>query len=388
MTTISFPSSFLPMQQSTTSNFLKFLQYGAFTGFLVILCLIFKEEYMEHQPASAPNTQKTTTTADYFTNDQPQQYFKNSVNDTLSGINSNETVVVGCDCPSLLYSTENITLVRHGENTPVFVPESLSPMLPDILDKLYENRHDDQDNGILITIAGYAMRHELYNWIEFLKEAKEERFVIFCTDLSLYTHLIVTGLEDKAVFIPDDWFVDDLELFRNTSTNILDNSIPRLSHVKTWVLQRLAYTGGISNVLYLDVNQIMLHARTREYIQTLLHIRWDTQLIATQDTTNQHIINTGLMMIRTDAGQVKRLIASALQIQETYPQLTQQEAFNSALEQLDLHVKSGITVLLDIIHFPNGVNYFENNLSGSRGIEPYIVHANHKVNTRHTLSTY
>lgn len=337
--------------------------------------MIYKEEYIEHQPASAPNTQKTT--ADYFTNDQPQQHFKNSINDTLSGLNINETAV-DCDCPSLLYSTENITLVRHGENTPVFVPESLSPMLPDILDKLYENRHDDQDNGILITIAGYAMRHELYNWIEFLKEAKEERFVIFCTDLSLYTHLIVTGLEDKAVLIPDDWFMDDLELFRNTSTSMLDNSVPRLSHVKTWVLQRLAYTGGISNVLYLDVNQIMMHARTREYIQTLLHIRWDTQLIATQDTTNQHIINTGLMMIRTDAGQVKRLIASTVQIQETYPQLTHGEAFNSALEQLDLHVKSGITVLLDIIHFPNGVNYFENNLSGSRGIEPYIVHANHK----------
>jgi hypothetical protein len=160
---------------------------------------------------------------------------------------------------------------------------------------------------------------------------------------------------------------------------MLDNHIPRLSHVKTWVLQRLAYTAGISNIFYLEVNQIMMHTRTKEYIQTLMNIRWDTQLIATQDSLDQHTVNTGLVMIRPDANAAKRLLASTIQIQELDARFDQQEAFNMALDQLDLHVKSGITVLLDVIHFPNGEQYFEKNLSASKGIQPYIVHVNHKV---------
>lgn len=350
--------------QQNSSKLTTYLTIGISIGFIVLLGLIYK---IELDSSNIPtNSKKTTTTADYFIDDQQQQSFKHLLNDTLDD----------CQCPSSLYSTENIALIKHGENSPVFVPESLSPMLPDILDKIYENKLDD---GILVTVAGYAIKNEVYNWIELLKEAEEEKFIIFCTDMNLYTLLIVTGHEDKAVLIPDDWFINDLELFRNTTTNLLDNTVPRLSHIKTWILQRLAYTKGINNVLMLDINQIMLHARTREYIQTLLHIRWDTQLIATQDDLNQHVINTGLMMIRSDAAQVKRLIANTIQIQEEYTHLNQQEALNKAMEQLDLNVKSGMIVLLDIIHFPNGVNYFDKDLSGSRGIEPYIIHANHKV---------
>ena len=335
--------------------------------------MIYKLEYA--QPSPKANVEKTMS--DYFIDDQPlQQNFQRVVNGSIDPNNISNTTL--CSCPSDLYTIENITLVRHGENTPVFVPEALSPIQPDIRDKLLENRHDEKDNGVLITIGGYAMLNEVYNWIELLKESNEDRFVVFCTDESLYTHLIITGYESQAVLIPDDWFLYDRELFRNTATSMLDNTLPRLSHIKTWVLQRLMYTEGISNVLYLDVNQIMLHARTREYIQTLLHIRWDTQLIATHDSLNQSIINTGLVMIRTNAGKLKRLFASTIQIQEKYPQLTQQEAFNSALDQLDLNVKSGMLVLLDVIHFPNGKNYFEKDISKSKGIQPYIIHANHK----------
>ncbi|GAA5801781.1 hypothetical protein EDC94DRAFT_591330 [Helicostylum pulchrum] len=333
-----------------------YFKYGLSVGFMGLIILI---SYVELNKNTI--TPKKTS-ADYFVEDQ--HFFSNS-----SSVNP---TVDGCNC---LFSTENMTLVPHGENVPVFIPDALSPMEPDILDKIAANRRDD---GILITIAGYAMRNELYNWIELLKEAREDSFIVFCTDPKLYLHLIVAGYEDKAVLIPDDWFISDLELFRSTENNMLDNYLPRLSHIKTWVLQRLSYVKNVNNVFLLDVNQIMVHARTREYLQTLLHIRWDTQLITTQDSLDQHVFNTGLIMMRTDAGEAKRLLENTVQIQEIKPGLTQQEALNKAMDKMELHVKTGMTVLLDVLHFPNGIGYFENNLSGSKGIEPYIIHINHK----------
>jgi hypothetical protein len=392
------------MQQNTSKSII-FLKYGVSIGFLALFFLVYQTEYnhipaveQEELPAagtkSTKNLQKVSS-ADFLIDEQPQQqqYFNNSAattpallyNGTISLTNGS---FLACSCPTplpaSLYSTENMTIVRHGEKQPIFVPDYISPLQPDIFDKIMAMRHHDkirefEDNGILITIAGYAMKHELYNWIELLNSVKEDRFIVFCTDLKIYVHLIVAGYEDYAVYIPDDWFLGDLHLFRDTEYDMLDNEIARLSHVKTWVLQRLVYTRGINNVLYLDVNQVMLHARTREYITTLLNIRWDTELIASQDTNSQKLLNTGLLMLRTDTKSVKRLLANTMQIQETKPNLTQQQAFNLAVDQLDLHLKNGNTVLLDIMHFPNGVNYFEKNLSGSKGIEPYIVHVNHKV---------
>lgn len=359
------------MQSMTFAYF----KYGLSIVFVVSILLTYQVQLNRNVIKTTTSPKKVS--ADFFIDDQ-QQHFK-TINSSSSlpnsTLKSNETLPT-CICPSSLYSTDNITLVPYGENTPLFVPELLSPIQPDILEKILINR---QDHGILVTVAGYAMRMELYNWIDLVKKADEKSFIVFCTDSKLYMHLIVTGYEDQAVLIPDDWFMGNLELFRDTETNMLDNKIARLSHVKTWVLQRLAYLNDIQNILMLDVNQIMLHARTREYIQTLLHVRYDTQLVTTQDSLDQHVMNSGLVMMRTGAGLAKRVLASIIIIQEHNHDQTQQQAFNEALKQLDLHVKTGMTVLLDIMHFPNGINYFDNNLPGSRGITPYIVHANHKV---------
>lgn len=356
------------------SIYFTYFKYGLSILFLIVILLTYQLQFNRDKIISASPKK---TSADFFIDDQ-QQHFQttNSSSVFLNGTLETNDTLSTCDCPLSLYSTENITLVPFGESTPLVVPESLSPIQPDILEKILVN---SKDQGVITTVAGYAMRMELYNWIDLLKAANEDLFLIFCTDPKLYMHLIVTGYEDQAVLIPDDWFLNNLELFRNTETNMLDNGIVRLTHVKTWVLQRLAYVVDIQNVLMLDVNQIMLHARTREYIQTLLHIRHDTQLITTQDSSDQHVINSGLIMMRTNANLAKRVLASTVRIQEQNYNQTQQQAFNKALSQLELHVKTGMTVLLDIIHFPNGINYFDNDLSGSRGIEPYIVHANHKV---------
>ena len=107
-------------------------------------------------------------------------------------------------------------------------------------------------------------------------------------------------------------------------------------------------------------------------------MRSGTHLIATQDSPDQHVLNTGLMMIRGGFNhELKRLLAYTIQIQEVLPHLHQQEAFNLAMAQMELNVKSGVIVLLDMIHFPNGQQYFES--KRPKIIKPFIVHVNHKV---------
>ncbi|CAO3640110.1 unnamed protein product [Mucor fragilis] len=346
------------MQQASSWN--KYVKYGLVIGLLLTALFVYQIEF------SNPTPKSNKASADYLMNDQAQQqhHFQNTSN-------TNASLTAACDCPTTF---SNVSFVRHGEKAPVFVPEDLAVMRPDVLDKLNLNKLSD--NTVIVTVAGYGMRHELYNWIHYMQAAREKKYVVFCTDAKLYLHLIVAGHEERAALVPEDWYISDAELFSNTDLSMLDNA--RLSHVKTWVLQRLVYSETPINALMMDVNQIMVHRRTREYIQTLLHIRGDTQIIATQDGLDQHTINTGLTLIRSHGHLAKRVLASAIQIQEKQPTLNQQEAFNQALDQMELHVKTGMTVLLDIIHFPNGANYFEQNLPRSKGIKPYIIHANHK----------
>lgn len=251
-----------------------------------------------------------------------------------------------CSC------TDDLTLVEHGEHQPVIVPDTMPELASDILQKIQANRLDNDD--LLITVATYDMRFELYNWIAFMKAAKEDRFLILCTDSALYQHLTHTGYKDQAVLVSKDW--------SNSGT-------------VAGILQRLVYLD--INPLMLDINQLVLQPRTREYLSTLMHIRWNTQLIVAQDSQSR--INSGFIYLMRDSYPVKRLMALLLQTQMDRPDLTLQEAFNKTLDQFPLDLKSGFTLLLDALHFPDGESYFSRNLSKEIGINPYMVHVNHKV---------
>ncbi|KAG1463454.1 hypothetical protein G6F46_003555 [Rhizopus delemar] len=203
----------------------------------------------------------------------------------------------------------------------------------DVLQTIQANRLDNDD--LLITVATYDMRFELYNWIAFMKAAKEDRFLILCTDSALYQHLTYAGYKDQAVLISKDW---------NNSGTVAG------------ILQRLVYLD--INPLMLDINQLVLQPRTREYLSTLMHIRWNTQLIVAQDSQSR--ISSGFIYLMRDSYPVKRLMALLLQTQMDRPDLTLQEAFNA-------------------LHFPDGESYFSKNLSKEIGIDPYMVHVNHKT---------
>ncbi|KAI7903871.1 uncharacterized protein BX663DRAFT_505519 [Cokeromyces recurvatus] len=351
---------------------------------IFIIFIIFLYENKVNNAATISKNNKTS--ADYLLNDpsQQQHHFQNSTTMKQPQLNNFNS---SCNCSSLL-KTNDIFFVEHGEELPLFVPDSLSPIQPDILDKMNANKYDD--HGLIVTVANYDMRMELYNWIQLLEKAEERKFVVFCIDEKLYLHLMVAGYEDKAVLVPQSWILSDSDLVNNNNNNTLtddehsllgQNSSIQLSLVKIRILQRLVYADPHFNILMLDVNQIMIRKRTREYIQALLHIREDTQMIATQDNMNQSPISTGLLMVRGTHNEIlKRVLARSIQIQEIEREkINQQEAFIRALDQFSLNVKTGMMVLLDMLHFPNGNIYFEKKLYKSKHMKPYIIHVNHKV---------
>lgn len=256
-----------------------------------------------------------------------------------------------CSCPTKINTP-------FGEHRPVIVPDSMPPIPSDIRDKIQDNRLENDD--LIVTVAGYDMRLDLYNWIEFMKAANEHRFLVFCTDSLLYRHLTNAGYESRAVLVPEDWI-----WFSNSSS------------YTPWILEQLVHLD--INPLMLDVHQLILWPRAREYISTMMHVRWDTQFIVTGRDASH--LQGGLIYLMRNSYQVKRLLAQVVQNQIYEPTLSLQEAFHQALEQSHIHVKSGFVLLLDDVHFPNGEAYFEKKHSGTADIDPYMVYVNHEVKT-------
>ncbi|KAI9313289.1 nucleotide-diphospho-sugar transferase-domain-containing protein [Dichotomocladium elegans] len=271
------------------------------------------------------------------------------------------------------YSSNNNNDYPAHQSTPLVVPEVFMQPDPELIKKIDQNLHQ---NGrvLIVATANYGMRDHVYNWIESLRKTGEsDRFLIFCLDDHLYEHLSVAGFEAHAAKIPESWFHDDVEAgfeeYYSAKYRII-------THAKTLIVQQLLYLD--ITVLFSDVDIVWLRPRLREYIHTFLQIRGATQAVFQQEGSDQRNINSGFYMIRPTE-ITKRLMAETIYLADTDKDLTQQAAMNIALSHLDLDLRSTGVVLLDILHFPNGFIYFENNWCNNHGIEPYIVHANYLV---------
>ncbi|KAI8875592.1 glycosyltransferase family 77 protein [Backusella circina FSU 941] len=256
------------------------------------------------------------------------------------------------DCTCIAPNTrapkkENI--VRFGEDTPVLVPDTMPTIPQDIADKLIANK--DSENTVLVTMADYTQRDYVYNWIQLLKQTHQPndeasaQFVVFCRDPKLYVHLIVAGYESNAILIPDEW----------TTT----------SHI----IQRLLYIN--IHILLLDPDVIMLRD-PRPFMNTLLKIRPDTHLLMGQR------IDSGMVMIRANSRHVRRVVAQTMAD-------GWEASLNRVLGSRELHVKEGMVVLLDPLHFANQETYVDRQLPNKLGITPYLVHLNKVEDERDLL---
>lgn len=271
-----------------------------------------------------------------------------------------------------------------NDNTPacqdtrqhIEIPDSLPPPPQDVMDKINQNMLDDR--VLIVATANYGMRNHVYNWIESLKQTGETKFLIFCFDKKLYEHLQMTGYGDRASLIPDIWFHQQVESDFKT---YFTQEYRVITHAKTLVVQQLLYLDV--KVFFSDVDIVWLRPRMVEYVHTFMQIRDETQVIFQQEGLNQQEVNSGFYLMRPTI-EMKKLLAETIQIQDTVEGKTQQGSLNAALNHLNMDLRTSSVVLLDVLHFPNGFVYYDNDLPNRHGVQPYIVHANYLVKAQHT----
>ncbi|KAI8145171.1 nucleotide-diphospho-sugar transferase-domain-containing protein [Fennellomyces sp. T-0311] len=253
----------------------------------------------------------------------------------------------------------------------MIVPESFGDPPKKLMDKINSNLLENR--VLIIATANYGMRDYMYNWIESLKRTNENKFLIFCLDEKLYTHLVNAGYEEHATTIPDSWFHQDV------ASGFEDYFSPKyriITHAKTLVVQRLLYLDV--TVLFSDVDIVWLRPRMVDYVRTFMDMRQETHVIFQQEGVDERTINSGFYLIKPEE-DMKRMLARTIYLQDSSKGLTQQGAMNEALREMIKDIRTSSVVLLDVMFFPNGYAYFDRNLSKSRGVEPYILHANYRV---------
>ncbi|ORX45729.1 hypothetical protein DM01DRAFT_258231 [Hesseltinella vesiculosa] len=221
-----------------------------------------------------------------------------------------------------------------------------------------------QPRTLLTTVATWQQRTDVYNWMASLQKTNETKFVVACLDDQLHHELTLAGYKDHAFLVPPSWLH-----YGPATAQTYQDITPRTSTVIVHQLLHLDIT-----VLYADVDTIWLRPRAREYLCTLIEIRWDrTHAIFQQHGFGQQV-NSGFFLMRpTDV--TKRLMAKVIYLQETQtsPALTQNQAFNQVLDSLTADIRSSYVALLDVLHFPNDRAYFDEKLPAQLHVSPYLV---------------
>ncbi|KAI8331117.1 nucleotide-diphospho-sugar transferase-domain-containing protein [Blakeslea trispora] len=322
---------------------------------LLLSCLV----YLSH--LYSREAQPVNTDATYLSNEQT--FFTNTTYDPFV-----------CDCNSTAQNTSILlpepTLLT--ENTQdIDIPDRLPPPPSGLMKKIKANLLEHR--VLVVATANYGMRHHVYNWIESLKRTGQHKFLIFCFDRKLYDHLVMAGYGRHASMIPDIWFHTQVEADFKT---YFSKEYRIITHSKTLVVQQLLYLD--INVFFSDVDIIWLRPNIVDYVSTLLEMRQETHVLFQQEGMNQQEVNSGFYLMRPSL-EMKRLLAETIAIQDANDAKTQQGAMNMALDKLNLDLRTGSVVLLDVLHFPNGFVYFTHDLPNKHGIQPFIIHANYLV---------
>jgi hypothetical protein len=355
-------------------------------GLLGLTFLLFLSSfiYLTHLYSSHSNTTTSQVTdSSYLINEQT--FFDTSINSTSTNnittytpTNNQNDPLLACNCNELLTSTtqsnNEILPPTDEEELPkqeIEIPESLPEAPKELMDKINDNLLEDR--VLIIATANYGMRNHVYNWIESLKRTREEKFLIFCFDNKLYQHLKLNGYENRASLIPEIWFHQQVESDFKT---YFSQEYRIITHSKTLVVQQLLYLN--INVLFSDVDIVWLRPRMVEYVNTFLQIRPETHVLFQQEGLNQQEVNSGFYLMRPTI-EMKKLLAETIYIQDTVDGKTQQGSMNQALDNLNMDLRTTSVVLLDVLHFPNGYVYFDQDLPNKHGINPFMIHANYLV---------
>lgn len=248
---------------------------------------------------------------------------------------------------------------------------------------------DKKDKILLTAVVNKGMFDYTLNWIESLKRTNlDKHFLVFAIDDELVNLLTNAGYGNHVVRIPEDWFHKKLSA---EFAAWQEGDYTPITHAKSLVVERLLYLG--ITVWFSDVDivftspaiypYLMLKMRSRKDAKTKLEL---TEVLFTQEL-EQRLINSGFYLMRpTDTN--KRIIADTIEIQDKEPKVTQQQAMNRILEDINLSYHQSPIALLDLALFPHGRYYFENKVPTKFDMTPMMVHANYRKCCNSTRPIY
>jgi hypothetical protein len=234
-------------------------------------------------------------------------------------------------------------------------------------------RKTSKDKVILTAVSNGGMADYTLNWIESLKKTKHhDKFVVFAIDDGMVEVMKKAGYEDHVVLIPETWF--HKELSDEFEAWLSDGYTP-ITHSKSLVVERLLYAGY--TVWFSDVDIVFTSPHIFDYLMMKLNSRKGKTEVLFSQETEQDYINSGFYVMKPSDTN-KRILASSIYIQDHEPKVTQQRAIIRILEDENLSYHKSSIALLDLMLFPHGRMYFDNNVPTKYGMTPMIVHANYR----------
>lgn len=239
-----------------------------------------------------------------------------------------------------------------------------------------------KDKVLLTAVVNSGMFDYTLNWIESLKKTNlGKHFLVFAIDDELVDLMSGAGYKDHVVKIPDDWFHKKLSA---EFAAWQEGDYTPITHAKSLVVERLLYLG--ITVWFSDVDIVFTSPAIYPYLILKLKARKHaitkaelTEVLFTQEL-EQRLINTGFYIMRP-TNTNKRIIADTIEIQDKEPKVTQQQAMNRILEDINLSYHESPIALLDLTLFPHGRYYFENQVPTKFDMTPMMVHANYRKST-------
>ncbi|CEP07539.1 hypothetical protein [Parasitella parasitica] len=232
------------------------------------------------------------------------------------------------------------------------------------------------DRILLTAVANQGMAEYTMNWIASLRKCGlDDKFLVFAIDEELAETMTKAGLGKHVVMIPKEWF--HKELSKDFEGWLSDGYTP-ITHSKSLVVERLLYTGV--TVWFSDVDIVFTSSSIYDYLLMKLNSRPHTETLFSQET-EQKIVNSGFYIMRP-TNTNKRILDASIYIQDMQqnkkPEVTQQRAINRILDDLNLNYQTSSVALLDLMLFPHGKAYFDQNIPTKYGMTPMIVHANYR----------
>ncbi|KAI8388239.1 chitin synthase III catalytic subunit-domain-containing protein [Radiomyces spectabilis] len=275
---------------------------------------------------------------------------------------------------------EKVDINTEPTKADEWIPKNFDPPSKEMLDAINRNvKVSKRDRVLLTAVVNSGMADYTLNWIESLKRTKlDDKFLVFAIDDGLVDIMTKHGYKDHVVAIPPDWFHKEVsEEFQGW----LEGTYTPITHSKSLVVERLLYWDV--TVWFSDVDIVLTSPAIYDYLITKLDARsvgkksqrrYITEALFTQEV-EEKLINSGFYIMRpTDTN--KRLLADSITISDNEPNVTQQQAMNRLLDDLDLGFRTSAIALLDLALFPHGRLFFEQHVPTKYGLEPMMVHAN------------